>query len=101
MVCRAATAGCPIVMRKKLFVHKLSSPATRIGTAGVWLALFMSSAGIGYAAKDVVITSSGDKLVGEIKKVEKDVLTLSTDYSDSDFKIKWEKIASIESDRQF
>ena len=64
-------------------------------TVCVWLTLFMSSAGIGYAAKDVVITTSGDKLVGEIKKVEKDFLTLSTDYSDSDFKIKWEKIASI------
>jgi len=50
---------------------------------------------------DFLTTTSGDKLVGEIKSVEKDVLTLSTDYSDSDFKIKWEKIASIESSRQF
>ena len=70
-------------------------------TAIVWLAAFMSSVGVAYAAKDVVITTSGDKLVGEIKSVEKDVLTLSTDYSDADFKIKWDKIASIESDRQF
>jgi len=61
----------------------------------------MSGASVVYAEKDVVITTSGDRLVGEIKKVEKDVLTLETDYSDSDFKIKWEKIASIESDRQF
>jgi hypothetical protein len=49
----------------------------------------------------VVITTSGGRLVGEIKRIEKDVLTFSTDYSDSDFKIEWEKIASIESDRQF
>src|SRR6188472_4308264 len=70
-------------------------------TAIVWLAAFMSSVGVAYAANDVVITTSGDKLVGEIKRVEKDVLTLSTDYSDADFKIKWDKIASIESDRQF
>ena len=34
-------------------------------------------------------------------KVEKDVLTISTVYSDSDFKIKWDQVASIESDRQF
>ena len=54
-----------------------------------------------HAASDVVITTTGDRLVGEIKKVEKDVLTLSTDYSDSDFKIRVAKIASIESDRQF
>jgi putative salt-induced outer membrane protein YdiY len=66
--------------------------------AVVWLTLFTS---VAYAQKDVVITTSGDRPVGEIIKVEKDVLTLSTDYSDSDFKIKWDKIASIESDRSF
>ena len=69
--------------------------------AAIWLAAFMGSAGVAYTAKDVVVTTSGDRLVGEIKSVEKDVLTLSTDYSDADFKIKWEKIASIESERQF
>jgi hypothetical protein len=30
--------------------------------------------------------ATGDRLVGEIKSVEKDVLTLETGYSDSDFK---------------
>ena len=72
-----------------------------IATSTLWLAVFMGGAGIAYAAKDVVVTTSGDRLIGEIKNVEKDVLTLSTDYSDSDFKIKWDKIVSIESDRQF
>ncbi len=40
-----------------------------------------------------MITTTGDRLVGEIKSVEKDVLTLETAYSDSDFKIEWEKVA--------
>ena len=53
------------------------------------------------AATDVVTTLTGEKIVGEIKKVEKDVLTIETVYSDSDFKIEWDQIASIESDRQF
>jgi hypothetical protein len=53
------------------------------------------------AASDVVVTTSGDRLVGEIKSLDKDVLVFSTDYSDSDFRIKWEKVARIESDRQF
>src|SRR6478736_4572028 len=70
-------------------------------TITVTLVFVLGAAGASYAANDVVITTTGDRLVGEIKKVEKDVLTLSTDYSDSDFKIKWEKIASIESERQF
>ena len=42
-------------------------------------------------AQDVVITTSGDRLVGEIKSVEKDVLTLETAYSDADFKIEWDE----------
>ncbi len=56
--------------------------------------------GVAYA-QDVVITTTGDRLVGEIKSIEKDVLTLETAYSDSDFKIEWDKVASIESKRQF
>jgi hypothetical protein len=36
--------------------------------------VFIVSAGVAHA-QDVVITNTGDKLVGEIKKIEKDVLT--------------------------
>ena len=63
--------------------------------AAIWLTVFISSVGVAYAAKDVVITTSGDRLIGEIKSVEKDVLTLSTDYSDADFKITWDTSASL------
>ena len=55
----------------------------------------------GLCADDTVTTATGEKLVGEIMKVEKDVLTFSTAYSDSDFKIKWDQVASIDSTRQF
>ena len=81
--------------------RRLISSIARTGVAALRLAVFVGTAGVAYGAQDVVITTTGDRLVGEIKSVEKDVLTFSTDYSDSDFKIKWEKIASIESDRQF
>jgi putative salt-induced outer membrane protein YdiY len=53
------------------------------------------------AAQDVVITAAGDRLAGEIIRVDKDVLTFSTGYSDADFKIEWDKVASLESGRQF
>ena len=78
----------------------VTTAITRIGVALICLAAFIAGAGVA-SAQDVVITTSGDRLVGEIKRVEKDVLTLSTDYSDVDFKIEWGKIASIESKRQF
>jgi putative salt-induced outer membrane protein YdiY len=60
----------------------------------------LGHAGVAYA-QDVVVTTTGDKLIGEIIRVEKDVLTFSTGYSDVDFKIEWNKIVSIESTRQF
>jgi len=53
------------------------------------------------SAADVVITLTGEKLVGEITSVEKDVLTIATVYSDSDLQIKWDQVAALESDRQF
>jgi putative salt-induced outer membrane protein YdiY len=81
--------------------RRLISSIARTGVAALRLAVFMGTAGVAYGAQDVVITTTGDRLVGEIKGVVKDVLTFETAYSDSDFKIKWEKIASIESDRQF
>src|SRR6476659_7017946 len=87
--------------RSRAIGSPLSIIVARVLVASIWLTVSVGSVGVVYAANDVVITTTGDRLVGEIKKVEKDVLTLSTDYSDSDFKIKWEKIASIESERQF
>jgi putative salt-induced outer membrane protein YdiY len=71
----------------------------RTGVAALGLVIF-GSAGAAYG-QDVVTTTSGDRLVGEIKRVEKDVLTLETPYSDVDFKIEWEDVASLESKRQF
>ena len=78
-----------------------SCSVAKIGVAALGLFAFISSAGVAYGATDVVILTNGDRLVGEIKGVEKDVLTIETDYSDSDFKIEWEKVASIESTRLF
>jgi len=63
--------------------------------------LILTTAAAASAATDVVTMITGEKIVGEIKKVEKDVLTIETSYSDSDFKVEWDQIASIESDRQF
>ena len=77
------------------------SSAASIVAAVLWLAVFIGGAGVAYGQQDVVITTNGDKLVGEIKRVEKDVLTIETPYSDADFKIEWEDVVSIESDRQF
>jgi putative salt-induced outer membrane protein YdiY len=85
--------------RRLIFSRRSILSYARTGVAALGLAVF-GSAGVAYG-QDVVITTSGDRLVGEIKRVERDVLTLETAYSDTDFKIEWENVAAIESKRQF
>jgi len=53
------------------------------------------------AENDTLYVSNGDVLVGEIKGMERGILVIETDYSDSDFKIEWEKIVEIYSERNF
>ena len=54
-----------------------------------------------WAQKDTITLSNEDVLVGEIEKLDKSILTFSTDYSDSDFKIEWGKVIEIKSQRTF
>ncbi|WP_430810721.1 MULTISPECIES: DUF481 domain-containing protein [unclassified Carboxylicivirga] len=47
------------------------------------------------AQNDKLTLSNGDYLEGEIKGMNRGVLKIETDYSDSDFAVEWEGIASI------
>jgi putative salt-induced outer membrane protein YdiY len=80
---------------------KWMSSGARARLAIVSCAVWLGCTSVAHAAKDVVITTTGERLEGEIQRVEKDVLVFSTDYSDADFKIKWDTVASLQSDRQF
>lgn len=50
---------------------------------------------------DTVTLSNNDMLVGEIKEMNRGVLIMETDYSDSDFKIEWEKVRDIKSSQLY
>ena len=54
-----------------------------------------------HAQTDTLLLSSGDEIVGEIKKMDRGVITIETDYSDSDFKVEWDKVVQMKSDRNF
>lgn len=54
-----------------------------------------------YAQTDTLIVSTGDLLIGELKTMERSVLKMETDYSDSDFMIDWDMVKEIYSDRLF
>ncbi len=53
------------------------------------------------AQTDTLVTSNGEIISGEIKKMDQGVLTIETEYSDSDFMIEWSKISSIQSKNHF
>ena len=52
------------------------------------------------AQTDTLYFKSGDVVTGEIKSLAKGVLTVKTDYSDSDFKIEWKEVMHIYSETQ-
>lgn len=47
------------------------------------------------AQTDTLILKNKDLIIGEIKSMDRGVLTIETDYSDSDFKISWDGIAQV------
>ena len=50
---------------------------------------------------DSLILSNGDVIVGEIKSMNKGILQIETDYSSSDFKVEWDRIREIYSNRTY
>lgn len=48
-----------------------------------------------FGQSDTIAVSSGDVLVGEIKSMSRGIVTIETDYSDSDFKIEWDKVTKV------
>jgi putative salt-induced outer membrane protein YdiY len=50
---------------------------------------------------DSLVMKNGEQLYGKIKALDRNVLTFSTAYSSSDFKIKWQEVAEVYSSRMF
>lgn len=61
------------------------------------LTLVFSLISLAYSQTDSLILRNNDLIVGEIKSMDRGVLTFKTDYSDVDFKVKWEKVSQMSS----
>lgn len=48
-----------------------------------------------FAQQDSLILINGDVIVGELKEMDRGIITFETDYSDSDFKIEWSGVRRI------
>jgi len=57
--------------------------------------IFMASANYINAQQDSLVFFNGDIMVGEIKSMERGVLTIETKYSENDFEIEWEEVSEI------
>ncbi len=53
------------------------------------------------AAEDVLILKNGDRITGEVKKLNNGDLEFDTPYSDTNFIIKWSQVERIESKADF
>lgn len=53
------------------------------------------------AQRDSLIFKNGNYIIGEVKQMDRGVVVVETDYSDSDFKIEWSGIAEIFTETAF
>lgn len=64
------------------------------------ISLLLMSQGLA-AQTDSVLFESGEFVIGEIKSMDRGVLKIETDYSDSDFLIEWIKVSGIHTITRF
>jgi putative salt-induced outer membrane protein YdiY len=64
------------------------------------LILFFSATGL-KAQVDSLVMNTGEVLAGEIKGLKQGIVTIETDYSDSDFKVEWLSVSSIITERKY
>lgn len=61
---------------------------------GIFL-IFVLFSRIANGQNDTLVFKNNDFMVGEIKTMDKGILTIETDYSNSDFKIDWKEIKRV------
>ena len=67
----------------------------------LFLAIVISAVVNMQAQTDSLIMTNQNYIVGEVKTMDRGVLTVKTGYSDSDFKIEWDGIKEIYTDTYF
>lgn len=62
---------------------------------------FFSLLGVIQAQNDTLYLNNGDVIVGDLKSMDRGVLTIEPAYSDADFKITWEDIAEMKAYQRY
>jgi hypothetical protein len=61
------------------------------------ITFFLFSVSLFAQQPDSIVFKNGNYIVGEIKSMDRGIIQIETDYSDSDFKIEWEGISYMSS----
>ncbi len=57
--------------------------------------IFALSSQLVFGQTDTLVFKNNDFMVGEIKTMDKGILTIETDYSNSDFKVDWKELKRV------
>lgn len=82
-----------------IFIKLILFKKYRLFVLFITFLLFFSS--FIYAQNDTLVLKNEDRLIGEIKKMDRGVLHFKTKYSSGDLKLKWKQLESIKSSRKF
>ncbi|MCX7551902.1 DUF481 domain-containing protein [Xanthomarina sp. F2636L] len=77
----------------------MSLSLRKLPTLTILICLFYSN--LIWSQNDTLVLKNKDKIIGEIKSMDRGVLTVKTSYSDSDFKITWLDIISVRSEQSY
>jgi len=67
----------------------------------LFLILLISACTLGHAQTDTLLLDTNTIIIGEVKSMNRGVLTIETNYSDSDFTIEWLEIKKIYTESVF
>ncbi len=68
---------------------------------GLTFCLFILITSFVSAQKDTLILTNNDVIIGEVKDMDRGVVTVSTDYSKDDFRVKWGGIKKISTNSSY
>lgn len=68
---------------------------------GLTICLFILFTNFVNAQKDTLVLKNKDVIIGEVKGMDRSVITIGTDYSKDDFKVKWEGINTISTNSSY
>jgi small nuclear ribonucleoprotein (snRNP)-like protein len=73
----------------------ISCNLTHVFVRITFIIMFISCAIVSDAQKDSIILKNRDVIVGELKSMDKGIITIETDYSKNDFTIEWSGVKEI------